>query len=269
MFRSISARSTLIGLFLGLSLGLAMVAPKALGAAAPQKEITIIADVWCPINCELLSANKGVMVDIATYVFEKAGYKVKYSVTPWSRAVEEVRAGRMMGLIGVTRAETPDFIYPEKELAQVKFCFYTRPDSTWTYTGDKSLDAVKVGLIADYNYGDASDHLNKRLEDKNRVEVLFGDGALERNLTKLEQKRIDATVESSIVMNYLSAKLKFSPGQFREAGCTPPLAHYIAFSPQIPESKEYAKILSNGIAELRKSGEMSKIEAKYNIQPSK
>lgn len=40
---------------------------------------------------------------------------------------------------------------------------------------------------------------------------------------------------------------------------------YIAFSPAISQSKEYARILSEGVDTLRKSGELKTILKKYGL----
>lgn len=40
----------------------------------------------------------------------------------------------------------------------------------------------------------------------------------------------------------------------------------IAFSPALPQSEKYAEILSAGIAELRKSGELKQILSKYGLE---
>jgi len=40
---------------------------------------------------------------------------------------------------------------------------------------------------------------------------------------------------------------------------------FIAFSPKNPKSQEYAKLLSEGTAALRASGELRKILAKYGL----
>ena len=40
---------------------------------------------------------------------------------------------------------------------------------------------------------------------------------------------------------------------------------YMAFSPKNPKSKEYAKLISAGIEQMRLSGELGKILAKYGL----
>jgi len=44
---------------------------------------------------------------------------------------------------------------------------------------------------------------------------------------------------------------------------------YIAFSPKNPNSKKYAKILSDGMLEIKRSGELQKILDKYSIKSKK
>ena len=51
----------------------------------------------------------------------------------------------------------------------------------------------------------------------------------------------------------------------REAVCVDELMLYIAFSPQLPKAKEYARILSEGMNELRASGELQAILSQYGL----
>ncbi|SFV56538.1 ABC transporter, periplasmic domain [hydrothermal vent metagenome] len=71
-------------------------------------------------------------------------------------------------------------------------------------------------------------------------------------------------VEDPYVLEYYF-KIKNSHIPFKIAGSTYADNVYLAFSPNNPHSKEYAKILSEGINTLRKSGELDKILAKYGL----
>lgn len=49
---------------------------------ARAETITIVADPWCPYNCEPGSDEPGFMVEIARRVFAEAGIEVRYETVP-------------------------------------------------------------------------------------------------------------------------------------------------------------------------------------------
>jgi len=77
--------------------------------------------------------------------------------------------------------------------------------------------------------------------------------------------RIDVVIDDiAVVGGYLAktgntdkVKLAGTPGE--------PTGLYIAFAPNNPKSEEYAKLISDGMATLRASGELTKILAKYGM----
>ncbi|MCP4722513.1 MAG: amino acid ABC transporter substrate-binding protein, partial [Desulfobacteraceae bacterium] len=96
-----------------------------------------------------------------------------------------------------------------------------------------------------------------------KIDILGGDDPLKKNILKLKAKRIDVLIEAKAVFDH-TVKAMGMADLFRPAGSdgeADPV--YIAFSPKHPKSKEYAKMLSDGIEELRQSGELAKILAKY------
>ncbi len=55
--------------------------------------ITLIADEWCPYNCDPESDYPGYIVEIANAIYKVAGYQVQYQNVPWSRALKAVTEG--------------------------------------------------------------------------------------------------------------------------------------------------------------------------------
>jgi len=98
------------------------------------------------------------------------------------------------------------------------------------------------------------------------VQALGGDKPLERNIKKLVAGRVTVVIEASPVFMYYATKLGVQD-KVRFAGtAVEPQKAYIAFSPKHPKSKEYAKMLSDGIDAMRKSGELKKILEKYGLK---
>lgn len=227
--------------------------------------LTLKADYWMPFNGDG-KTETGYMLDIAKAVFEPLGHKVVYSTTPWDKALAECRTGKCTGVIGASTDDAPDLVYPVEELGQSIQFFCVKAGSPWKYAGPASLKAVKLGIIKDYAYFKELDDYIKA----NPAGVVFGtgDAPLEMNLTRLAQGELGAVVDDRSVLKYtlarmsLQGKVTIAPAA---AEATKPARLYIAFSPKNPKSGEYARTLADGLAELRKSGQLQKILAKYGL----
>ncbi|MBV1909516.1 MAG: transporter substrate-binding domain-containing protein [Kangiellaceae bacterium] len=229
-------------------------------------KIILAADYWCPINCQPESSQEGFMVDIAKRIFKENGHQVKYIIVPWNRTIRMVRAGKIHGAIGPYIEDSPDFIFPENELAMIGFSVFVKKNSNWNYSGISSLEKLRLGVVANYSYGEELDlYIEKNKDNVDRIHVIHGDTPVKQNMKMLLYGRIDAIVATQPVFLHVSNK-SYAKAQFRLAGeINSPKKAYIAFSPALPTSKRYAKILSDGISELRKSGELTEILSKYGL----
>lgn len=231
-------------------------------ASASADEIVIGADIWPPFNGEPGSAAPGYMVEVAQKVFGAKGHTIVYKEIPWSRAIKNCRAGKIAGVFGAGVGDAEDFVFPKESLGILENHFFTLKNSTWKYDGIESLKKVKVGIIKDYEYGEEMDKYFAETKGK-MVQFVGGDSPLESNIKKLKAGRIDVVIEGKPVFEYTAKEMGMVDLFKTVGGDNDPDPIYIAFSPKNPKSKEYAAILSAGIVELRKSGELSKILAKY------
>lgn len=234
--------------------------------AAQAASITIVADEWCPYNCEPGSDKPGFMIEIAQQVLGPAGHTIDYKNLPWSRAIEETRKGKFSAIVGAARDDAEDFVFPGSALASSATVFAVRKGDPWRYTGIPSLAGVSVGTIQDYSYSEEFDaYVEANGKDSAKIQAATGEDALSINMKKLDAKRIGAFVEDGAVLAYeLDAAGK--PGAYDIAGNLGEIDLFIAFSPAIPESKEYARLLGEGVDKLRASGELAKILAKYGVK---
>lgn len=231
-----------------------------------SEKIVIAGDSWCPFNCDEESSNKGYMVEIAQAVFSAKGYDVEYRVLPWVRALKLCRSGKIDGVIGAYKEDAPDFIFPEVELGMVGFSAFVRIDDSWEYKGINSLSSMVLGVISGYAYSDeVNGYIDANHKKMNKIQLMSGDSALENNIKKLEAGRIDVTIEADSVFWYTASQLGIK-SKFKKAGLIiEPEQAYIAFSPALDSSSDFAKILSQGIVSLRASGQMQKILDKYGL----
>lgn len=244
-----------------------------LSFGAQADTIRIKADEWCPFNCLPDSDSKGYMIEVAERIFQKAGHQLKYEVMPWSRSIEHARKGKIEGIVGATKGEVPDFIFPEEEFGISLDSFYVKRGNPWRFKGVESLDGMKVGIQNDYEYGERIDKYFAAHMDSGRIQAAPGDEPVRLNIRKLVKGRVDAVIEDKLVFLY-NAKEAGLLDQVEEAGSNPiinpsdyqAVQVYIAFSPKNPKSGEYARILSEGIREMRASGEFQKILDKYGLK---
>ncbi len=236
--------------------------PPTVGAAT----ITIRADDWCPYTCQPDSDKPGFLIEIAQYLFGKKGDVVDYQVMPWARAILETREGRYHSIAGAFKGDAPDFIFPENELAISVSALFAKQEKSWKFKDISSLESIAVGVIRDYSYGEQLDqYIEKHKKDTQKIQIVSGDNALELNIKKLILGRIDVFLEDPSVM---SDYLAHHPLQEKivNIGTVSHDKIYIAFSPHFPASREYAQILSDGIKEMRMSGKLQEILAKYGLK---
>ena len=225
--------------------------------------ITIRADLWCPYNCDPDSDMPGYIIEIARQIFEKAGNSVDYQILNWARAIEETRQGNFDAIVGAYKHDAPDFVFPESAQGQAVDMFYTTGDSLWRYTSSDSLAGTTIGIIKDYSYGEKLDTYIKK--NPNQFVVLHGSDVFSRNIKMLLLGRTTALIANKSVMDRHFSIERNLTGRIVEAGIATVENVYIAFSPGNPRSKIYARILSDGIATLRTSGELKKILEKYKL----
>jgi len=239
------------------------VAALLLAAPARADEIVLASPAyWCPFSCQAGSAREGFTVDIVREIFSAAGHKVRLVNENYSRALIDVRAGAFTATASTFREEAPDFVFPVQPVSRNRFCVYVAADSRWTYRGAASLSELeRVGVIRDYSYGVALDVIIRT--SPQRFEVNTGDGLTERMLRRLQMGRLDAFIEEENVVAYTRQQHpELAP---RNAGCEPPSYAYLAISPRHPRAQEYARIFSDGMVRLRRSGRLKAILATYGL----
>lgn len=226
--------------------------------------ITLRADEWCPFNCAL-GAKPGYGVELATEIFAKAGHKVKYGLAPWGRSLEDCQHGTIDAVIGASPVDGPELIFPEEAIGVWDTTFVVRKGDSWRYDGVKSLERLKLGGIIGYIYMEpVGAYVEANTGNRDRVDLVGVRMPLEQNLRKLVAGRIGATMESRAVLDFKLREMGLLD-RVDFAGSTESGAIYIAFSPKNPKAREYARLLDEGIREMRASGRLKQILGRYGV----
>lgn len=236
--------------------------------AEAKSVITIAADSWCPINCAPPEKKSGVGIDLAKAIFEPLGYEIDYQVMPWTDALAQVRAGKVDAVIGASIFDDSTLIFPRQAIYNISDDFYVLKGNSWHFQGVHTLKSKRIGVIADYGYGEViSDYVRKNQGNVSLIQVATGENALADNIKKLQNREIDAVVETRPVMEYTIAKMHL--GDKIEWGGTSPQAKvYLAFSPALSRSKQLAAQFDAGIRKLILSATLDEFYSVYGLSSS-
>lgn len=229
--------------------------------------VTIVADLWCPYNCEPTSYNPGFMIEIAREALAEKNIEIQYSNIPWARAIEETRKGSYTAIVGAAKGDAEDFIFPDVPQAVSRNIFYVRAGETWQYKGVNSLKEKILAVIEDYDYGEEmKNYIAENKNNNTRIQSVSGEDALAINIKKLLNRRVDVIIENEAVMQGSLQKMALQDKIAPAGGLNMEDDLYLAFSPKNSKSSEYAKIISEGTKKMRETGRLQEILDKYNVK---
>ncbi|MBP7340030.1 ABC transporter substrate-binding protein [Niveispirillum sp.] len=244
-------------------LALAIIISTLGGTAIAAEPVRLRADAWCPYNCEPKAEKPGYMVEIMQRIFADEG-GLDYQLLPWTRAVEEARAARIDAVAGATVADADGLVFGRESAGITTNVIIVRRGDKLRYTDPRSLEGKRLAAVLDYSYGEAlDDYIKAHAGDSSRLELAAGEDVTDQNLKKLLAGRVDAVVEDMNVAEFaLAAQGMDGLVEMQAIDGGTPL--YVAFAPG-PDSAARAAKLDAGIQRLRKSGDLSRILARYGL----
>ena len=232
--------------------------------ASSLSPILIKSDFRCPYVCDPESDKPGYMVEIIRMIFTKKGQPIELRSTNWARAVNEVRANKADALLGATKEDAPELIFPASPLGQAHRYFFIHKDANWSYRGRESLHRRRVGIVNGRSYGQP---ISELIQSKHKSIIAFsGSNPLQQILKMMESGRLDAFIEDPVILKQTLSKQEIE--SFLTSDGTKGVsssALNIAFSPKHPQAEQFAKWIHQGVHELRQSGHLQEILDKYNL----
>ncbi|MBX9754269.1 MAG: ABC transporter substrate-binding protein [Pseudomonadaceae bacterium] len=231
------------------------------------ERLEVVADVWCPFNCQPDAPLPGYVVELLKAAFPDDS--IDYRVLPWKRAILQARNGLSSAALAATQdmADEAHLQVGQQPIGYSYDCLYVAAGNDAKYQGhaDDLNSLNRVGIALGYDYSEGLGEWLAHSGNKAKVFSESGDEPAARNLRKLSRSQLDGMIEDRSVMNYLLLNSEFS-GRVVSAGCSQSLALYVAFAPQQGKGAERAAQLDRGIVTLRQSGELARILAKYGLQ---
>jgi polar amino acid transport system substrate-binding protein len=240
-------------------------------AGAEEKAIWFATDDSPPYT---IAASKeigaeGFMVDVARYVFAKAGYEVHVKFVSYPRSIQEVRDGMVDGVLLVSAPSAPGLVFLQRPISTEKVVFVVKKGSSWRYTGVQSLENVRIGSGAGFDFGDAdiNEFIRKKVaEGSPLVDLLSGPDVNLRNFQKLLLGRIDVVIAADNIARFVAARNNIADQMEIAGNSTTSLVVQTGFDPKNPKSALYADILSRGVLEITNSGKFHEIRARYGLR---
>ena len=233
---------------------------------AAAETLSIRSDVWPPYNDEPKSNKPGYMINVLLEIFLPLGYALDYQQMSWTESLEAVRTGQFNAVVGATKDDAPDFIFPAEAFGVSDTAFFVKNGNPWKYTGAASLKEIRLGVIESYAYNDELNAYIKANKGTKRLVEATGDEPLTALIRMLQSGQIDAIAEDTNVMFATLIAGKVQMGSITAAGsCKEKSTLYVAFSPKNPKSKELAGKFDEGIKALRSSGKLRAILGLYGL----
>lgn len=242
--------------------GLVVVAGCVALAASAAETIRVRADVWMPFNGGEGEA-PGYVTEVLKEIFEPKGVQIEYQNLAWEKSLEGCLAGTVDAVPCASPKEAKGLLLPKETIAAIQYGMFVLKASTWTMSGPQSFVGQRIGAVPSYNYWDT---LDKFIETNPKALVkLDEDAPCLDGVKKLISKEVDLMPECPQVFFWTLKEASIDASQFRMACRMPADPVYVAFRAD-EKGAAWARMFDEGIVELRKSGKLAKILAKYQVQ---
>lgn len=237
-------------------------------SVAAEESVSIASDIWCPFICgDDQEIDGGLLVDVADEIFENAGMRLESPLMPLNRVMMLVSKSQVDGIYAPA---ITDQLMMSEAIVSSRACFYTHINDDWKFEGIESLSAVTVTVIDSYGYddGEFDQYLAQpKRQGSTAIDVRVGEMAGITNVNMLLTERIKVLVEHESVMTYLMDQVAGNTWKkVRKAGCLKtPLPLNIGFGAKNPSAEKLVGIVNQGITQLKVSGRLDEIKARYGL----
>lgn len=234
--------------------------------AAPQA-IDIRVEYFPPFVCDLKSkTHPGIAIEILRKLFPADKYRLNFRNQGWQWAMRELQRNRCNAVLGVCKADKPNLVYPRSPLFKTVSAIYLRTDSTLKFESAASLAKTKTGFMTNYSHSDEFDRFLKDHSSDGIAVIYNGWNATDKMVRDLMQKKLQAAVSYTAVMDWSMKRIRNSAKQIRLVKKLDNEAeYYIAFTPGKRESWAFVKQFDQEFVKFRKTPEYKKILQKYGL----
>ncbi len=218
---------------------------------------------WCPFICPSNVDKPGFLVEYTQAIYNKAGYKVKFTAYPWSRAILKTEQGDTVALLSPAKEEAPNLIFPKTKISIQRHCFFSLTKHPWEYKKPASVTGKKILYPQD-----ALPEPLERFRNQAQLTSLPYTKTYNRQATRMLQV---GRVESIIMTYYTGSHYlnkKHLSEEIKVTGCIDSQDLYLAFTPNPGDKDKVEKLMEifeRGIKEFKKENYFEGLLKKYNL----
>lgn len=224
-------------------------------AAADKNTLTLLATHYPPYEMEdPVEGLSGFDHDVVIEAFARTGWRANIVFVPWNRAVAEVRAGNVAGVLSCAyRAQREEFaFYSEQLSSSTDGVFFRRSQPEADISAHTDLAGRKVGAVSGYT-------THAKLADFGIDPIDVPDD--EAGIRMLDIGRLDYFYNGRQATEFLVKQLGLS-GRFDFATISDkPL--FLCLSKAFPNSETILRDFNRGLAAVKADGTYAMIHARY------
>lgn len=206
----------------------------------------------------------GMLVDLVTEAFRRAGHPVEIKLLPWARCLEDAKAGAVDGVFSSFKLPERELFlaFPKEALTTQVIAFFARKNSTVSFDGNlNSVRSVKIGIINGTSYGKKFDAAIK----DGTLWHIDRTNSIDSNLQKLVSERVDLIPSYREVATEAAKRLDLLP-KIQEL--SPPLEtvpSYLAFT-KVRDLSKLSHAFDTELALMKQDGTYDRIVEKYVVR---
>ena len=195
---------------------------------------------------------QGYSWDILRESFHARGYTIELLITPWARAMSNVREGHVDLLFptGKNSERETYFAYPDAPINDAAFRIYVNRDSVIEWTGLSSLNGLTIGLVRGYNFGD--EWAGQEGIDKYPLNTV------EQGFRMLQSNRLDGFAGYEINWDYILKEMGLQ-GQFDKLPVFGSSREYVVGLKANPATETLLREFEAGLLAIKQNGEYQRI----------
>lgn len=199
---------------------------------------------------------RGYSWDVLRESFHEMGYTIHLSITPWARAMLDVKNGTtdLLFPTGKNTGRKKIFLYSDESINEANYTVYVRADSTIQWNDLESLNGLTIGMKRGFNYGD-------RWEAATGI-IKYDVATIAQGFNMMIAKRLDGFVGYEYNWDYYLKEAHLS-AQFKKFPAFGSSAEYVVALKRNPRGTELINAFDAGKKRLIQNGKLDEIKRKW------
>ncbi len=199
---------------------------------------------------------QGYSWDILRESLHSRGYTIQLIITPWSRALENVKTDQadLLFPTGKNSERMAYFSYSQTPINRAAFRVYVNPTASPEWYGLTSLHGLSIGVIRGYNFGDEW--------NENTQIIKHPLNTIEQGFLMLKLGRLDGFAGYEINWDYTLKQMKLQ-GYFKKLPVFGVSEEYLVGMKFNPRTQQFLDDFDEGLSEIKENGIYQKIIDKW------